>query len=528
MTQNSHDIATNNFDPHSVPIFPTIALRVSTDEDGRETAEYEGIPVEVPQGTDAITALIAQARTAAAARPIKAVRVQATDAEDNTWPIVVHADGQTFDMTPTNTSRPKKRILLAGGALVGVLVIAGGVATVAVLNSGDQPQPQIEIPQSGPAGESPVIPLEGWTRRAVWTSPALASAGTAPLVSEGTVAALTSSGENGQALTGFSMSTGAEQWSNPIPGTLQAGPAIMSINGAQHWVVATTDQLIAWPEGAEESAASTYSLPEGAELVTTHGKPVMADTDAQLAYTLSASDIPARVLPAGSHPVGITSTDAVVAVDEDGNWWPLTAESTAPSPRSLTPPVEDAQPYGYIATVDRTIIMLWALPGDDESETTSWGISGYGVENNMGLVWTVRVESRSAPTSEDVRLSPDGSWGIYGTTAFGTDTGDTTDLPEGWETTAINNDRAWSLESDQAYSAQPLAEAFEIEAPAETRAAGIPFGITDDLGLITATRGGQTQIYALAKDTGASYGPLPPPRLLNGEIDYAALVYRQG
>ncbi|MGB3761656.1 MAG: hypothetical protein WA966_00430, partial [Ornithinimicrobium sp.] len=61
-----------DFDPHTVPTFPVVPVRVLLDEDGTTRAEFNGQPIDVPPGTDPIAALMGQAAIAAGDRPLRA------------------------------------------------------------------------------------------------------------------------------------------------------------------------------------------------------------------------------------------------------------------------------------------------------------------------------------------------------------------------------------------------------------------------------------------------------------------------
>lgn len=494
------------FDPRSVPSFPTVNVRVKAGDDGHMHGEVDGQPVEVDDGNP-IASVMAAAAAIAAKRPMRAVRVSATDTEDETWLMVVHADGRTWDLDASTNSAAKKASgkNVAGmtnralaGLVAGTLVLAtaGLGATWWITSRGNGGLPP--KPTAAPAGESPVVPVQGWARRAAWVSPILTQTGSETgVLSTNDSVITTLDADAGPQLAALRPEDGATLWTSPLPTSLSGPPQLSSYDGREAIAAASDSKLIVWPNNGQAGAAPTpteWDFTEAALKLVPHSPvPVLASEDTNTALVLNEDRLEKRVVPAGAHVIRADDDGNAIAVDEVGRWWELNAESTAPSPTMLQPPTYGAEVREVLGMAGRTLIVSWT---DGEDGTM---LAGYAAESSMKPAWKTTVSDN--PTTNDFHVSPDGTWAIAGTTAIRSETGKDRRLPEDWKTVGITNEAAWAKQ----YVAKKLATATEMARPVEDDA-GVPVATTDDgRGLILAADGQDDRLYALEADPGRPY-----------------------
>lgn len=505
MTTTDATTGEETFDPSSIPAFPVVNVRVRADDAGHMHGELDGQPIAVDDG-DPITSLMAEAAKIAATRPMRAVRVSATDTSDTTWLMVVHADGRSWDLDTTDRATAEKgtRLNAAGMTnralallVAGTLTLAaGGLGTAWALGSRDGQS--LYTPTAAPAGEAPVVPVQGWARRAAWVSPELEQGGTdSTVLSTRNSVITTLSTDNGPALGALRPDDGATLWTFPLPGPLNGPPQLSSYDGREAIVAATDSQLLVWPNNGSPGTApspTTWDFTEASvTLVPRSPVPVLANDDSNTALVLNGSRLEKRVVPAGAHAIRGDDKGGVTAVDEVGHWWHLTSENTAPSPTMLQPPVRGAQVQDVLGVAGRTLIVSWS---QDKDGTI---LAGYATENNMKQVWQTKIDGK--PTSNDFTVAPNGTWAIAGTTAFRTESGKIRALPEDWKTLGMTNDAAWA----QDYVASKLDHARKLDEPVEDPS-GVPVATTSDgRGLIIANSDQTTRLYALEPDPGRPY-----------------------
>lgn len=516
MTTIDQTTGEETFDPASVPSFPIVNVRVRADDNGHMHGELDGRPIDVDDG-DPITSLMSAAAAVAATRPMRAVRVSATDTSDTTWLMVVHADGRSWDLDTNDGSATKKggrnaagmtnRALaaLAAGTL---LLAAGGLGAAWALSSSEGQA--IYTPTAAPAGEAPVVPVQGWARRAAWVSPELEqSSADSHVLSTKNSVITTLRTDSGPALGALRPDDGATLWTSPLPGSLSGPPQLSSYDGREAIAAATDSKLLVWPNNGSPGTAptpTTWDFTEASvKLVPRSPVPVLANDDTNTALVLNGSRLEKRVVPAGAHVVRANDEGVVTAVDEGGRWWHLTAENTAPSPTLLQPPTYGAQVQEVLGVAGRTLIVSWS---NGENGTM---LAGYATENEMKPVWQTKINGK--PTSNDFTVAPNGTWAIAGTTAVRAESGKTRALPEDWRTLGITNDAAWA----QDYVAKKLDHARKIDEPVEDPA-GVPVATTGEgRGLIIANSDQTTRLYALEPDPGHPYDagdtitPTPSP-----------------
>lgn len=488
-----------DFDPQTVPTFPVVPVRVSIDDDGNTLAEFNGQPIEVLPGQEPIAALMERAATAAAQRPLRAVRLAATDSTDRTWPVVVHADGRTWDMSPKAApQRPARRKVIAIAAVATLaLGLTGAAGTLIVLRSGEDTSAAATppVPPAGEPGESPVVPVDGWTRRAVWTSPGLVN-DVPPLVTTDAVVTQTQTADRNVSLTGLDAQTGGVLWRTPLDARLDHGPTLAEVDDEPVIIGTSQGQLLTWDRTG--TPIQEYELPADAELVPESKAPLAYSERQGTAITLDGDNAVERVVPAGATPISADGQGAVYAVDDLGNWWTLTNERVAPSPQRLEPPDAKATPIEVLGVAGRTLIVLWSTAENEDQATFT--LTGYGLDADLSPVWTSAIPSGQ---NTDWHPDPSGEWAVLGNTSINVETGETTELPDDWTTAAITTDAAWSLTGDTGYVAPPSGKARPLDSPPEQ--SGLPVALAGGRALVLASTANTPRLYALQADSGQPY-----------------------
>ena len=484
----------DQFNPSEVPAFPTVHMRATTNPDGTVRGEVDGLPVQVDQAHPN-RSLISEAATKAALRPLQAVRVSATDVNDATWLMIVHADGRTWDLDSLDAKGPKrggtsKRTVaaLAGGTLL--FAAAGlGSAWAISANKNEAPPP---APTAAPAGEAPVVPVQGWARRAGWVSPVLTDgdAGGPPafLTKAGVITTLA---KDGGCLAALRPEDGATLWTKPLPEDLTSPPQAASFQGREAISAATRNTLTVWPATANPTPTRWEFTEADMEMVPSSTVPLLASEETSTALVLHGTQLEKRVLPAGSTPVSADDKGRVAAVDDHGRWWRLTDEDTAPRPTQLQPPTYGAEATEVLGLAGRTLLVAWE---DDEGTL----VSGFATESSMEPVWSKRVDK--SPRSSDLSVAPNGSWLVVGETAIQTEDGTAKALPKGWKTSGMTNIAAWSKEHMVPRFGTPKELTDEVEDEE-----GIPVATTSRHGLIVAEDAKGPRIFALENDPGRHY-----------------------
>lgn len=496
----------DEFNPREVPAFPTVHVRATTDEDGMVRGEVDGLPVPVDQERPTHS-LMVEATKKAAARPLRAIRVSATDAQDTTWLMVVHADGRTWDVNdlddknPSGTGMSKRAV---GAITAGTLFFAAaglGSAWAISANTGDEAPP---APVAAPSGEAPVVPVQGWARRAGWVSPPLADgAGHEPPAFLTKAGVITTLAKEGGSLAALRPEDGATLWTKPLPDDLTAPPQATTFQGREAIAAASKNTLTVWPATTGPSPTQWEFAEADMELVESSRIPLLASDETSTALVLHGTTLKKRILPAGATPLTADDEGRVVAVDDHGRWWRLSSEDTAPRPTQLQPPTFGAEVDEVLGIAGRTLLVAW-------EDASGSHVSGYATENSMKPVWSERVNDR--PRAKDVDIAPNGSWAVIGETAVQTETGSAKTLPQGWKTLGMTNAAAWSQE----HMVPRRGKVKELEDEVEDED-GVPVATTRRHGLIVAEDSKGLHVFALENDPERHYDagdpvtPAPSP-----------------
>ena len=394
------------------------------------------------------------------------------------------------DEDATDESAPKRRLnrpwLFVAIAVVMVLALVlalclGGRAWLA--SDGDP---------ASPTGPAPVEPVDGWSTKAEWVSPALTKGNNSPILLTGSTVVTATKTSEGTEITAMDAEDGERLWSSSIDGSLTGPPQLITHDDEPAVIAATDNTLMRWTD-LEEAPEDEPREPETwdfteAEVTLVEGSPVplLANEETLTALVLVDDELTKRTFPSETEPLAADSKGRVMALRDSGHWYAADHETRVPEAKLLEPPLMGSLVRDVLGTSGSTLVVSWT-GGSGKSR-----IVGYDMTASMKPLWETTVRGR--PTAEDFAASPDGGWATVGNVAVDAATGETEQLPRGWKTLGMTEDRAWS----RTHVAGKDGRVDALEDEVEDRA-GLPAAITDDgLGLVVAAEKGEApRIHAL-------------------------------
>ncbi len=369
-----------------------------------------------------------------------------------------------------------------GAAVLAVLVVLlacfGGRA---LLGIGDD---------EAPAGPAPVDPVQGWSRTAEWASPALTKGGDAPVLVSGSTVLTTTSTDSGTELTALDAEDGHTLWSSPTEGELTGPPQLITRDDEPAVVAASANTLMVWSDLETDDPTpepETWDFTEAeVTLVEDSPVPLLANEETLTALVLTGDELVKRTFPSETTPIAADDRGGVTAVRDSGHWYSMRHPTRVPEPTLLRPPGMGSQVREVLGTAGSTLVVSWSERGGRSR------VIGYDMTAKMKPVWQSRV--RGNPAAESFRAAPGGDWLIVHGMAIDARTGESQQLPHGWRTIAMTDERAWSREHVVAEDGRVE----KLKTPVKDEA-GVPVAETKDgLGLVVAARDDKApRIYAL-------------------------------
>jgi hypothetical protein len=424
-----------DFDPTTVPVYPVVPIELrQVGTEPTQRVYVNGRQIDVPADTSPKDAALAAAAAEAATQMGDAIRVHATTPTGETWRMIVHADGRAWDLPSTPAARRRPWLWPAiASATVAVLAVGADAAVLANRDHGSTgagvSAPQATPTPSGTPTELPVLPPEGWSSHARWSSPTLADPDAPVLVLPDRAVVATES-----ELVAMNTITGAIAWRSSLPaGGLSAGPAVAHLGDGPSIVAQSDDDLLWWPtRGSTEP--HRIPLPTGAEL-STDGAAVLARvTDTKAAIIDGQGAVQDRVVPAGAQALAGNVDGTITAASDSGLWWHVDNARLAKDGTPLATPAKGANPLKVAGYAGHHLVMLWTLADG------SLLAAVYDDSASMRLVTTARLGGHS--DDPDWHASPTRTWGVVGNVMVDLESGKTRELGD-WTTTKINNEAAY-------------------------------------------------------------------------------------
>ena len=513
-----------DIDPSTVPYFPCVRIELrQASPGGQVEGLVEGVVVATDPDVSVVRgAVVSEVAEQAAAREgaIRAVRTTGVGVDGSSWDQVITADGQVLEVTaptaPGSSGRPSPVVLgCAGFLLVLVLAVAGVVVVVsrhpaapmkAQVTRTVAPAPSpTQLPVVGPAGSS---------SQAAWSVPLGTPTGsTATVGIDGQRVYAADAGH--QSVAAYQSSTGRAAWSAKVDGPVVAGPMLAMIDGASRVVAATNDHVYAWVPGTGAKSGSWSTGLPGAGTVRLTGTGPVVGTDANHVRIVVGGQLVTRVVPADATPIAPGSAGSLIVAGAPGQVWSVGSAQVAGSPIVLTAPAGTA----FSAVVGSTSTRLVAA----FTKTTSGGsaqvvLRAFTVGSWAPLWTTVAIPSSQAALTGGGTLplvvSPDGSWGIYGSTTVAMSSGTTAGLPTDWQTSCVGHGLAFGVSGGKVLAATPTGLTASSTAAARVTAASgaasgtsqvvPPQGGGNGFAFIIASSGSNAALYAVA-------APVPTP-----------------
>ena len=471
-----------------VPVFPVVrvALRNAA---GRVEGCVEGRVVVLGTLEQAREGVVQAVAVLAADRGgrVAAIRAHGVAFEGAGWDFVVTADGRAFDAPSVHdaaaaTQRPGvgrrgRWVLLAP------VVIALVFACVAVVGVVRSPGAGVGSGSAGAARgvtpapvatQLPVAMPAGWSSQAVWSSPVAGSASASPVsvvlaadghrvYAPGPTVGSGSSGGSGVSVTAYETGTGVVVWSQNLDQPLQAGPALVRVEGRAAVIAATAKRIYTW-DPATGAVLGAWPLPStgGGVLLTATGPVVRRDR--AHADVVMGGQLVTRVIPAGAAVVAPGAAGSLVVTAPAagagglggagaGRVWSVGSPLVAPGPAVLDAPAGTT----YLRTAGWTADALVAAfhttrptagtrTGTDAVVLRAFTVDAAGQWRTR---WTTPPIPLPATLDSSAGLgsagsgwvtSPSGSWAVYGSTVIRLDTGAVVALPADWHGAGLGAD----------------------------------------------------------------------------------------
>lgn len=339
-----------DFNPAEVPPFPIFHISVETDG----AATFNGEPVTVPEGTDAIDAVVEAAAKQADTLGLAAVRV--TGVYDGTeHELVVTADGERYDTTPSQTpqqrSSTKRRRRLTLITIVGMIAVLAVVLVLVVVGATHSQQPTSPA-HHGPPGAGQRVPIKlpnDYARRATWSIPVDDDA-EATILNNGDV--LTTAHKELQVRD---PTTGKLKWAGSKPPESTTDVHETTWNGKRVFAATDGEKITLWPRYRDDRPTAPVSVQAPTNAAATYaGDTALADLGDYTVGVPGPGDRLARLtVPTGARPVinndgKVTSIGDNVIIDTSVK----TGRQAKPRPLDLPKKIrgQPQQAYGLDAT----------------------------------------------------------------------------------------------------------------------------------------------------------------------------------
>lgn len=348
------------FDPATVPPFPQLILSIKDEQCWLDNQQV------IPENEETLTeAGIRAAAQAIQQRGLNAARVAASQ-DDERWRIVVTAEGEAHSLDEVQKkSRPTWLLPLLVSAAA--LVIVTVVVTAFLLTRADPKTsaPPPPAPQPTPT-ELPVIPVDGWTTHARWSTPVDADAQVHVIPETGHILTADES-----AVILLDPGHGHPIQRAPLLGKVQQGPALMTIDGDEAIVAATNSALLWWPvDNLSPDTQQSLEKPPNAELLLTGSSPLLV-LDNHHASVVENGTWNQRTIPAGATAVRADGP-AMTAVNPKGQIWRIADDKPhVPDPQQLTAPDNPTMRATITGTSDNVLLLNWSSTDGTATHTAT-------------------------------------------------------------------------------------------------------------------------------------------------------------
>lgn len=498
-------------DVDSVPLYPVLRARVSESNSGRFEGFLDDVLVADGEEFDSVRSEVMSTVAERAGRrqgAVRAIRVIATDAEGDEWPLVVTADGEVLESGEGEGQGEGRAFRWWWVALpVGVVILVTALAVVTVL-ARTAPAPARTAasssaktaPRPTPT-QLPVPAPPGWSDVATWSAGAGEGSGEEASVAVAAGRVFVASGD---AVTAHSATTGVEVWSGETDGPMTAGPAATTIDGRRAVVAGTSSSLYAWSPTTGKQVGR-WDLGDGEEVMLTPTGPVVTGPERHARIVVDGHLVE-RVLPASATVVGPSDAGSLIVAGAPGRVWSVGDDRVAGSPVALEGP--KGSTFVRVAGWTGSAIVAAFAPKAKGADASKVVLRAFDATASKPL-WT----SKAVPDSGDEELmsvASGGKWGTYGARLVDLRTGKVRALPEQWRTTTLGKSVGFGVVGNRVLSVTPEGvTAASAQSSGQGTAAGgqvtAPAAVADGRAFVVASDGDRRHLYALrVNDAGAT------------------------
>lgn len=485
-----------------VPVYPMVRLELREQREEVVEGLVDGRVVSTGDLESARAAVLTAASLAAAARPLRAIRVKLTGFGDDAEGVVDEA-GVLHIAGPATAGRRAggRRLLLK--VLAGTLLMCvpvGGLGWVAldsgVVDGVGGGRPAAASPVPTPTRtELPVVAPPGWGSVAAWSLPV--GVGAAPTVAtSGSLVFVPAA--DGAGVSAVNAADGRQVWAADMPGSALVagavgGPVLAELDGRSVLVAWSTTTVAAWdPESGR--AVGSWPLPEDGSTVVKVGATVIVAGQSRRVGVLAGGRLQWRVLSATGVPVGVTPSGSLIAAAE-GQAWKTDSEQLAGPAVTLQAP-EGSAWSSVAGLAGPTLVAAFAVSAEEVV------LRGFSTDTWAPL-WTstpVSVASGSSGTGvPPLWVAPGAGWGLYGSAWVDLRTGAVKALPPDWSTSSVGAGDAFGVAgggvgvvSAPGVFTAPLSDSSTLGSAVP------PVAVTDaGVALIVASDGAATFLYAV-------------------------------
>lgn len=440
---------------------------------------------------------------------VRAVRVVATDAEGDTWPLVVTADGEVLDAPERPDGSEGRSFRWWWVALpVGVIALVTALAVVTMTVGGGESPARAASTSSASAAPRPTptqLPVPappGWAELASWSAPVGDASGSEPVVAiaGGKVFVAT-----GDAVAAHVTATGTQAWSEETDGPVTAGPAATVVDGRRVVVAATASSVYAWSPASGKQIGK-WDLSSGDEVTMTETGPVVTGQDRH-GRVIVDGELVSRVIPAEAEIVGPGEAGSLLVAGAPGQVWSVGDDKVAGSPLALEAP-KDTKFVRVVAWTGKTVVAAFTATGK-KADPSKVVLRSYAKG-----AWEPQWTSKAVPDRGDedlMTVATGGAWGTYGPRLVDLRTGEVKGLPEQWRTSTLGRELGFGVVGGRVLSVTPsgltAASTEEQKAPGEAPEDGeapAPGAVADGRAFVIAPDGESQHLYALRVDDPAA------------------------
>ncbi|MFC4431044.1 hypothetical protein [Citricoccus alkalitolerans] len=372
-----------------MPAFPVLTLWL---DEATERTELNGVPVEPAPGEGYRQAAIAAVVREVQRLCLDAVRVRVLSPTDETWDMVVTANGDVHDatvadLTPEKPQRgPRRRWLLLGASTLAVFALGGLGTAVALSITGDSTPERWVVP--GADQQIPVALPEAFSGRSAWSVPVAENSDLTALDTGHILSA-----DPDGTLTARAPETGRPVWRGISAPKDLTSAVHTDWAGTPSLVAQAGNELRVWdlrtPEDGSTVPATTIPVEQGWRVEVRGARPLVAKEHWIVGIPAAGHSLTDVVIPAGSRALTVTGDNQIITAAE-ASLYTVNADGTVAGRVSFTPP----------AGASGAPVVSWMLDADH-------ALLGWKTEDSSTVMAIIQVQDGVTLATAEVPQAPD-------------------------------------------------------------------------------------------------------------------------